>query len=327
MKKILLAMIAVIATASMAVADVTFGGYGRFGVHYNEANSDKPQDDTNLVGRLRLQVDMSAQSDVGINLGARFRLQYDQKNGSADDTHVNGGRWHASMGAVRIEAGNIADAIDNMPGFYLPTKSVSTGLTYHNDGLVSLNDFTGYDSAGIGTLNGVSFIYSTGNLGLQLSSVEGKDSNTENDAFDLRKNDIDNTTNPQTSAHVHYTIGGWQLALGVLNSDDDKDMVIGTVTGDIGFAKVGAAFGSNDGAGPGGSDADKVRLYGNIPVGAATKLVIWGADEDRNGANDGGSFGLTVEHDLGGGAVFVAGYGEDARDESAQASAGITFAF
>jgi len=57
----------------MAAAAVTFGGLGRFGVHYSEANKDKPEGDTNLTSRLRLQVDMSTQSDAGIELGGRFR--------------------------------------------------------------------------------------------------------------------------------------------------------------------------------------------------------------------------------------------------------------
>jgi len=59
----------------------------------------------------------------------------------------------------------------------------------------------------------------------------------------------------------------------------------------------------------------------------ATELVLWGADEDKSTKGDGGSFGVNVEHSLGGGVTAVAGYGENASDDSAQASAGIFFKF
>ena len=35
MKKVLFATTALVATAGVAAADVTFGGYGRFGIVYN----------------------------------------------------------------------------------------------------------------------------------------------------------------------------------------------------------------------------------------------------------------------------------------------------
>ena len=39
MKNILFATTALVATAGVAAADVTFGGYGRFGMDYNQARA------------------------------------------------------------------------------------------------------------------------------------------------------------------------------------------------------------------------------------------------------------------------------------------------
>ena len=39
MKKLLIATTALVGTASVAAADITFSGYGRFGIQYNENNS------------------------------------------------------------------------------------------------------------------------------------------------------------------------------------------------------------------------------------------------------------------------------------------------
>jgi len=142
----------------------------------------------------------------------------------------------------------------------------------------------------------------------------------------LQVNSSDDHKNRKISAHIHYTIGGWQIAIGGLDAENEENIGVGTVTGDLGFAKVGAAFGRNENIDE-NVDADKFRVFGEIPIGMATELVLWGADEDKSTKGDGGSFGVNVEHSLGGGVTAVAGYGENASDDSAQASAGIFFKF
>ena len=82
MKKVLFATTALIATASVAAADVRISGYGRFGLDYNE-NADRVGNvptgalnggaETSLTSRLRLQFDMSTETDNGVAFGARFR--------------------------------------------------------------------------------------------------------------------------------------------------------------------------------------------------------------------------------------------------------------
>ena len=62
MKKILFATTALVATAGVAAADVTFGGYGRFGLGYDEGRADE----TFITSRFRLQIDATAESDMGV---------------------------------------------------------------------------------------------------------------------------------------------------------------------------------------------------------------------------------------------------------------------
>ena len=73
MKKVLFATTALVATASVAAADVTFSGYGRFGLEYRDIDATG-EDSTNLTSRLRLQIDASAESDAGVTFGARVRF-------------------------------------------------------------------------------------------------------------------------------------------------------------------------------------------------------------------------------------------------------------
>ena len=71
MKKVLFATTALVATAGVAAADVTFGGLGRFGVLYTEGAADE----WSLESRFRLIVTGTAESDNGLSFGAQIRYQ------------------------------------------------------------------------------------------------------------------------------------------------------------------------------------------------------------------------------------------------------------
>ncbi|MFP4274859.1 MAG: porin, partial [Paracoccaceae bacterium] len=77
MKKILFATTALVATTGMAAADVTFGGYGRFGILYVEDAAKE----TRVESRLRLNINASATSDNGLEFNALVRLQADDTGG------------------------------------------------------------------------------------------------------------------------------------------------------------------------------------------------------------------------------------------------------
>ena len=212
MKKVLFATTALIATAGMAAADVRISGYGRFGLDYNEANkgtpaaadldrSDRPE--FSITSRLRLQFDMSTETDSGVTLGARFRAQAESRDGrpasgpinlvdlNSDGTYddvqagggaqFNGARFFATWQGLTVAVGNILGAIENTPGLYLETRSAGTGID--GMGFVSLvtnvngNYFNwdAYSSAGYGVDNGVEVLYSAGGFNGQISYSNSND--------------------------------------------------------------------------------------------------------------------------------------------------------
>ena len=78
MKKVLFATTALVATAGVAAADVTFGGYGRFGIFYTDNDSTTGDSSTDITSRFRLQIDATAESDAGVTFGARVRIQQNE---------------------------------------------------------------------------------------------------------------------------------------------------------------------------------------------------------------------------------------------------------
>ena len=315
----------------MSAAEITIGGYGRFGLDYNEANDPKREgfdpkknayNEINLTSRLRLQFDMTAESDSGVTFGARFRAQESVADGGVgNETSFNGGRFYARMGPATIGVGNIFGAIDSQPGLYLPTTSVDTGVDgmgFHAKAVKA-----GFDDYGSNRANGVEVIYEMGGVGFHISASSSKE-----DAIGLKKTS-------RVAAHASYSVDGWTVALGAQDSDftdgvghDDEKVVLATVTGDLGFASLGFAYANNQNYAVNGKDVDKFRIYGHVPVAAGTDLVLWGAHEDNPGAgSDGASFGVDVDQDLGGGVTFVAGIDDPSVEDSMQAQAGVRFNF
>ena len=85
MKKLLIASTALVATASVAAADVTFNGYGRFGLIHNESDTASDVDNTQVEQRLRLNVVATSETDGGVKFGSRIRFQSDDNSdGSVD---------------------------------------------------------------------------------------------------------------------------------------------------------------------------------------------------------------------------------------------------
>ena len=81
MKKVLLASTMLVATGGMAAADITFNGFGRFGLLY-QGNEGAAVDETRLEQRFRLNIVGSAETDGGVQFGARMRIETnDNKEG------------------------------------------------------------------------------------------------------------------------------------------------------------------------------------------------------------------------------------------------------
>jgi outer membrane protein OmpU len=302
MKKVLFATTALVATASVAAADVSFGGYGRFGILYNEAAAG---DETNVTSRFRLQIDATAESDGGVVFGARARIQQNNTDdntrvtgGTATDTDnsgdidtvttttagsgpagtgINGVRFFARFGGFEVGVGNIYGALEWMSGQY-PIDLGLTGLGYDYTVYNFRGDF--YSSGGNGAAgsNGVEVLYSVGDFGIHVSASD---------------------VNDRVAANVSYSFGDWTAALGVQDSDNaaDTDWTV-TFGGSIGAAFVNLAWADN------GTAGDHWAIAGRFDVNSSTNIEAYVADADYFAET---SYGIDFNHDLGGGTSLRGG--------------------
>ncbi len=337
MKKVLFATTALIATASVAAAEVRISGYGRFGLDWNEANENTGMGETSITSRLRLQFDMSTETDGGITFGARYRAQAESRDGTPGTGTFNGPRFFASFGGLTVAVGNIGGAVEFMQGLYLETRTADIGIDGAGFNSVVANmgqnffDWDAYSSAGAG-VNGLEVIYNAAAFGVHVSY---SDSTTP--AFAVGTQGETNT-----AIAGYYTFGDWTVALAYndeevgtgLGVNADNDLTVFTVSGDLGFAGVRLAYANMDNltstATAGGTvtqDVSKVGLYGTFDIGAATTLVAYVTSEDNpGGVSDGTGYGINVSYDLGGGVSFEAGARETSSDNTT-VQAGVYFSF
>jgi outer membrane protein OmpU len=330
MKKVLFATTALIATASVAAADVRISGYGRFGLDYNDANDRAVNgvSKTTITSRLRLQFDMSAETDAGVAFDARFRAQAESRDNTPGGATFHGARFGVSYQGFRVNVGNIIGAVENMPGTYLETRTAGIGIDgasfYSHVGNVN-NEFFNWDaysSAGTG-VNGIEAIYSTGGFTGHLSY------STRNGAV----------ASDRIGVMLSYNFGDWTVAAAHQSSDamwEDKTLV--SVAWDGGQFGARVAYADNDGI-------SKFGIYGNMDIGASSNILLFYTDEEAVSAsdvlagrgdnrdavagsnmNEGGSYGIHYSYDLGGGASFEAGYRRASNDNDTF-QAGVYFSF
>ncbi|MCV2892469.1 porin [Lentibacter sp. XHP0401] len=307
MKKILFATTALVATASVAAADVTFGGYGRFGIiHSDNAGADGiagNADDgtgafgsgTDVTSRLRLIITATAESDAGVTFGAMTRIQ----QGEGQTGTTNGVRFFARSGGLEVGVGHIWGALENMPGQY-PVDMGLTGLGYDYTPYVG----DGYTSRGVGIsgTNGIEVMYSAGDFAAHISASD---------------------TNDRIAAYGAYTFSGWTVALAVQDSNVATDTEwAASVGGTIGPVAVGLSYTEN------GVDGGRAVLSAGMDVGAATNVEFYYAKDDNDllALTDDDSYGIDFNHDLGGGTSLRGGVVK--RFNSAtQADFGVRFNF
>jgi outer membrane protein OmpU len=284
MKKVLFATAALMATGSVAAAEVTFGGYGRFGMQYQE-NRGVGLDNTRIESRFRLDIDAETTSDIGVRFGARVRVQADENNnGSANAAAFNGARFFAESGGFRLEVGNVADAIDNMANYYGYEPGLSAPIgQYSNTNL----PVAGYSSTGAG-VNGVSAIYSIGDFRAQLTGSK------DTDGVLLGSQD-------RVSASVAYTFSGFTVALAYAEAEETgvavkRDGTVLTVGGSLGMVDV-AMLVADDSV-----EGTSYGISGKYKVGAATSILaaVSAGGDDVTVANK-TAFGIGFDHSLGGG--------------------------
>ncbi len=323
MKKILFATTALIATAGVAAAEVSFGGYGRFGIRHLGG-----PDTQNIITRLRLQIDMSTEADNGLTFGARLRMQQDVNGGVIDNRNTlvnnggtvnsgfNGARIWARTGGFEMAVGNIFGAIEIMPANYAGSQSGSlglTGLSYSDNVTGNAGGWDAYDSrryqaaavtgATYTTRDAIELRYSAGDFSGHLSYSESP------------------AGAARTAIHAAYTFSGWTVALGYQDSDTaGEDILALTASGTIGNFDLEVGISDVDGP------ADtRFVVRGGMDVGAATRVYGHIAMQDAGTAED-AAYGLAVSHSLGGGASIEAGVENDFAGNT-NADLGIRFNF
>jgi outer membrane protein OmpU len=328
MKKVLFATTALIATASVAAADVRISGYGRFGLDYNKNNENVVGvSKTNITSRLRLQFDMSAETDGGVGFDARVRMQSENRDGNparsaapagTGDNGFNGARFGVTYNGLRVNVGNIIGAVENAPGLYTTgTRSAGTGIDgmgYHSLAIKGAA-WDAYTSDGQGS-NGIEALYSVGGFTGHVSYTQRNGGTVPGSAGGEDRTGLMLTY----SFGDYYVTGAYQSSSRAVNDG-------------IGFFAVGGDFGAF-GARFAYGDTERAKGYtleGSMDIGAASNLLLWVNKTDtKDGytdlSDDGTNFGINYQYDLGGGTTFVAGY-VDSADDNQQFQAGVYFNF
>lgn len=300
MKHVLFATAALFATANVAVADVKFSGFARFGIGYQEDRSaDDNIDDTILISRFRLNIDGDAETDNGIKFSARVRLQADEDSdtGEAEQAGLNGARFSVIYGGLRVDAGNVAGSFDNSDLYFGTEPGLEEFLGQYSG--VDY-DFLEYDSTGAGS-NAVFFQYDVGDFAF--SASYDADAEEGADRWDIGViYSIDNI-----SATVLYgkTDG--------VNGESGQDLVVlalGAEFGDFG----GTVLVGRDGDTPDNDFGEETdgTTYGlslAYNIGVATTLTA--AYGDGSAEGDTQQYGIGFIHDLGGGASLQGAVGRE----------------
>ncbi|SFL17157.1 porin [Shimia haliotis] len=292
MKNVLLASTALVLTAGVAAADITFSGGARFGVLYDSTTG--AADELALHNRFTLNIDAATETDSGIEFFARVRVR-GGNSGTAGITNsgVSAPRVGMSVGGVEVAVGNIKGALEETPGLY----DGAVGLTGLGDlNVVATGNWDSFSSAGAG-VNGVEVLYSAGAFGAHLSHSPVSD---------------------LTALNASYAFGDWTVAAAYQDdaaAGSANDTWLVTAGGSLGNFGLGAAYGDTDGNA-------KFRVNGSAALGAGTKVTAFVADDESAAET---IWGLGFTHSLGG-AVLAGGVVADGTGEN-QADLGVRFSF
>ncbi|MQY41788.1 porin [Epibacterium sp. SM1969] len=314
MKKILFATTALIATAGVAAADVSFGGYGRFGLFYDEGNEAK---ETRLEQRFRLNITATAESDAGVEFGGRIRLQSDEKStgGAAGSGPGAAGFW-VSTGGFRLDLGNTSDVLDS--GDIVSFYGNGVGLT----AFVEQSDAFGGDANGFGSGNPdrqtVKARYTVGDFTAAVSFTE----ESEDAAVDLE----DHWSYYQIGFAYDFGVVSAGIVYGDRDSDraafdlleDTSYWIIG-VSGELGQLSYNLTVGEDDLV-----DEVAYGLSVAYDVSSATTLTAVVADSGVDSLDE--VYGVGFKHSLGGGVSLRGGVGQET-DGDTLADLGIRFDF
>ncbi|MEP1961637.1 porin [Tateyamaria sp.] len=339
MKKVLIATTALVGSAGMAAAEISFAGAARFGLTYVEDRTDDAGFDAETVieQRLRFTVTGQATSDNGLEFEARIRAE----SGESSDNSIGGNDggfgaagFAVSTGGLRLDVGNVSDVLDsgdtlNLFGFgvgftsFIEQNSNSVGIPSNGFG------------AGDADQTNIKLRYNVGDFTISASFSNNTSVITELDedaGVSGVANDID-----EYQIGVGYSFGDYRIGAAFGSEDGDtvtRDAATGAVTsveavdndfwaigfdgsvGAVDFAAVITDSDSADDATFGFSLDYDVSAVTSIRFAAST-----GGDDDSDT-----SYGIGATHSLGGGVTLAGGVGSNSSGNTV-ADLGVTFGF
>ena len=319
MKKVLFASTALVATAfaapnfasaqsvSAGNADISFGGYARWGVGYNEDRDEE----TIIISRFRLNIDASVETDNGLRFAATVRGQADENSdGTAGALEFGAARYQVSTGGLRVRVGNISGVYDDATGFA------------HFDGDLGLEDTIGISNT-FG-FPGAAYDNDAGDNGVLINYAFGD--------FTVAGSYVDESgiegglgTDDEWQVGATYTFGDYTV--GALYGDDQGDEFwLVTVGGSVGAFGFAALIGENDANVDDNDNGEGDIAYGltvNYEFGAATTVL---ASFAGGGDAETEAFAVGFVHSLGAGTTLRGFVGQDA-DDVVKADLGVRFDF
>ena len=313
MKNILLATTALVFTAGIASAEITFSGSGQFGVVNNTKDTGTAGVSTSTLNQeIDVKVSMSGTADSGMTFGQSFAL-------APDSDAFESVAGSVSMNGVTLSVGSVAEA-DVQGGL---SDVGYSGLGADDDG----ESLDGSRGTGVtSTAHNVNLTYKMGDITLAYSQAFGNATTTSdiNDSF---------------AVGAKWTTGALTLGVGYNKSDITTGVVTatdGTVTSGYvkyvaGPATINAMTSTFDGEVVG--SVNTVASGISIDYAMSDVLTLTVATSDTNAPGNKGTSGLGIAYNLGGGANFVAGYsatdgaGTGKTVDYARSSAGFTFSF
>ncbi|MES0864038.1 porin [Ruegeria sp. SCPT10] len=300
MKHVLFATTALIATASVAAAEVKFSGYGRFGIGYQEDRStDSNVSDTILVSRFRLNIDGDVETDTGVRFSARVRLQADEDSdtGEANSAGLNGARFSVIFGGLRVDAGNVSGAFDNSDLYFGNEPGLEEFLGQYSG--VDY-DFLEYSSTGAGS-NAVFFQYAVGDLAFGASY--DTDAINGADRWDVSATYIfDNYSATVIYGQTEAVAGG-----------DKQDLIVLALGAELGDFS-GTLFVGRDGDTPVndfGEETDGTVYGASLAYSLGAATTITAAYGDGSAEGDTQQYGVGAIYDLGNGATLRGAVGRE----------------
>lgn len=309
MKNILLATTVLAGFASAASAEVTFSGYGRFGLVYN-SNPGVGFTKATLDQRFRLNINAKTVTDGGVTFGGRVRLQ-DSSGGTGATLNQN--MLYAESNGLRLEVGNASEALDSVALFY------NSEMGYKDSSFGEAYGFYSYTSTpSSATRTGVFFSYSAGPLNARISYINPNQYVTKQ-AVGADK---------EISVSADYKFGQFTVAAGAAkNASGVKDAFYNfvgaayAVSPDI---NVGLNY-NNFSGGPGTAATSITTLYGNYTMGAIT-LRAYVANTNSKAVKNQTVAGIGADYALGGGVRLSGSIRPDYNGDT-QADIGVRFDF